>query len=585
MKNKSFFLITCGSEETWQFDKPIVFIGNWCRRFNRKHVWSKLDAIVAKPYGIDMKQKEIDFLYINELVEGFIGEIAIALNNYHHIDKSVRYWRILIGHWLARCFAMLYNRYQTLKQTIELYDIGSTIFFKADNEVLATYDTRDIIQKSHDDIFNNILYAMILNCLDNSQIDTIYIGLDNCVCKRDNLKGRRNFYNHLKEKMFSLPQKHSKYFIASSYLPRMFELKLHLLLKQIPYRLNERVETIRTKIDIAAREELREHSLSSDNKGFDRFIRNILWYLFPISLLEGYRENLDRVKNLSWPLKPKVIFTSNKFDHDDMFQLYTAEKTEHEGTKYLIGQHGNNYGTYKFNYCEKECLSVCDKFISWGWRNEIEKVKPAFIFKTCGKRQKYDRKGFLLLVEKCLPERVETWDVFSEFGDYMKEQLEFYRLLPNYIREKTIVRFQKRNFNPTEYSEELRWKEKYPNANYDSGTAGINKLISKSRLVIHSYDSTGTLETLSLNIPTLCFWRNGLDDLVSSARPYYQKMFDIGIFHNSPLSLVKTILRIWGNPTLWWETPAVQTAVKEFCNKYARNVRNPLNMLRDIIAE
>ena len=39
-------LVTTSVEETWPEGEPILFLGEWCRRFSRRHRWSGLDAEV-----------------------------------------------------------------------------------------------------------------------------------------------------------------------------------------------------------------------------------------------------------------------------------------------------------------------------------------------------------------------------------------------------------------------------------------------------------------------------------------------------------------------------------------------------------
>ena len=46
------YLITTEDESTWKFDRSVIFLGEWCRLFSRKHIWENLDAIVAEPYGL-----------------------------------------------------------------------------------------------------------------------------------------------------------------------------------------------------------------------------------------------------------------------------------------------------------------------------------------------------------------------------------------------------------------------------------------------------------------------------------------------------------------------------------------------------
>ena len=72
-------------------------------------------------------------------------------------------------------------------------------------------------------------------------------------------------------------------------------------------------------------------------------------------------------------------------------------------------------------------------------------------------------------------------------------------------------------------------------------------LIAQSRLIVHSYDSTGILETLSMNIPTICFWRDGFDHLDPSAKPYYESLKNAGIFFETPKHAANHISRYWNN--------------------------------------
>ena len=39
LNKKKYHLITSANELTWKFDRPVVFLGEWCRLDDRKHVW------------------------------------------------------------------------------------------------------------------------------------------------------------------------------------------------------------------------------------------------------------------------------------------------------------------------------------------------------------------------------------------------------------------------------------------------------------------------------------------------------------------------------------------------------------------
>ena len=126
----------------------------------------------------------------------------------------------------------------------------------------------------------------------------------------------------------------------------------------------------------------------------------------------------------------------------------------------------------------------------------------------------------------------------------------------------------------------MRWKDFDPAVKTDTGEVNIRDLISRSRLVVHSYDSTGMLETLNLNIPTLAFWQNGLDHLENSAKPLYQKLVDSGIVHLSSKSASDKVNNVWSDVDTWWNQTDVQEARKQFCECFAKESQNPFLKLK-----
>ena len=119
--------------------------------------------------------------------------------------------------------------------------------------------------------------------------------------------------------------------------------------------------------------------------------------------------------------------------------------------------------------------------------------------------------------------------------------------------------------------------------NVDTGDKGIGDLISESRLVVFAYDSTGILEMLSQDVPTMAFWQNGLEHLRENAKPSYQLLVDVGIVHLSPESLSQKINEVWSDVNSWWCNDKVKDARIMFCKKYARTTQNPVDELKTIL--
>jgi putative transferase (TIGR04331 family) len=247
-----------------------------------------------------------------------------------------------------------------------------------------------------------------------------------------------------------------------------------------------------------------------------------------------------------------------------------------------VGQHGN-YGVSR-NHLEPSIEEVTsDKFLTWGWSDGLAQHTPLFNLKVVGRKSKcYNKNGGLALIELCHPHRVETWDVTDAFANYFNDQIQFVNGLAPGPRKKLIVRLHA-GYRMANWSEPSRWLEFNPNVHIDHGLTPIRNLVRRSRLVVHSYDSTGILETLSQNVPTLSFWQNGFDHLRDSAKPYYQMLVEAGIVHLTADSIANQVNVIWDDVEGWWMQSTVQEARREFCAKYSRKSLCPINDLKRVI--
>ena len=66
------FLVTTAIEETWPKDGPVLFLGKWCRLYNRKSVWEKLDVEIAPYHWDDRARLQQDYQYLQSLYEALL---------------------------------------------------------------------------------------------------------------------------------------------------------------------------------------------------------------------------------------------------------------------------------------------------------------------------------------------------------------------------------------------------------------------------------------------------------------------------------------------------------------------------------
>ena len=222
----SKFLITTADERTWSHERPVLFLGEWCRRYDRKKIWEGMDARLAEPYGLQVGQKERDFNYLKDQSSQLLVEVADLLNAYHNTRHSLRYWNIVLGHWLACYVETAFNRYFTLEQALKNHDVSCTAVFDSTDYSLVTNDSLANIRACNDDVWNHFFYTKIINYWKNLkiEIDSVPLkGVSGFVQNRNGINEPRTATKRFILKVVNqvLPKLTRKQdaFICSSYLP------------------------------------------------------------------------------------------------------------------------------------------------------------------------------------------------------------------------------------------------------------------------------------------------------------------------------------------------------------------------------
>ena len=583
------YLICSSDERTWKFDQPVIFLGEWCRLYDRKHVWKDMDAIVALPYGLGKANKDSDYSDARKLEGMLLPELCNVLNQYHGVYHDQRFWQIVLGHWLRRYVDVMLNRVKTLTQCLRTYPILGTTLHLQNPAALIMLDSYSASFAFNDEYWNNALISRIFNLLkiNNFPIEVITDHSSDVILYKKSIKKpslKKTFLNFIHQKLKKLTYylvRDEDGFIINSYLPRKEEIKLHLVMGQCPQLWDLQKYELTEEPNLILREMLTKNLVIGSENYLKDVLFAMVFELLPICYLEGFSNMKKICDQQPWPKKPKFIFTSNNFDTDEIFKLWTATKVE-SGVKYIVGQHGNNYETYRYAFPTIEEVTA-DKFLTWGWVGGLQQHIPAFILKTAGRKaQHYNFLGGIILIELHAGFRLFRWDNTYEYNTYFEEQQKFINKLDLIPKQQLTIRLHSA-YRQHNWSEEARWEAFDPSIKIDFGNIPISDLISESRLIVYSYDSTGILETLAQNIPTLAFWQNGFDHLQDNAKPYYQLLEDVGIIHLTPESVAHKVNKIWDDVDAWWMQSEVQEARKVFCEKYARQCQNPIHKLKQII--
>ena len=582
MTNKKRFLITVADESTWKLDTAVLFLGHWCLLYERKHIWDELDFSVGSIHGASSEIKNRDLLKSIELTDKLFPELVKILNKFHKTTHSELYWKILVGHSFQTFLNILLNRINTYSAVIKPSSISGAKFYNLNDEDFTPKNTLDLdLNLVNSDIWNSTLDFKLLLFLDEINFPFEIIeknGVEEFSKSHQKINISKNKLS--KQLMFNSIAKHflrqNNSLILSTYLPKFKEILLHLRFGQIPFFWNvDTYSNAEQVLNKTARDNLVAEIQLKDK--LETIILKFIVLYLPKIYIEGFSEMTKIVDKSNWPKNPKFIFTSNEFAYNEQFKFYTAFQRE-KGAVYFVGQHGNNYGTNKLVSPTIE-ESTSSKFLTWGWSHGDNFI-PTFVLKTAGLKIRHNPKGKIVIMLLHQSARRVLWDAVSEFNVYINDQLNF---LDNLKLPPSILLLRAHaasRYNPEGILEKYIIRNELAS---DNSTFEILEVYKRSRLLIFSYDSTGILESLALNIPTLAFWQNGFDHLNDSAKIQYQKMVAVGIFHLSPESIAKTVNEIWDSVEYWWNQESIQIAREEFCRHYARSSKKPISELHKIL--
>lgn len=585
--SKKFFLVTTAEKSTWPSKAlSILFLGEWCRLYNRRQYWEYRNTEVVPYHWDDRRKLNEDFLYLINLHETLLLELSQKLNTIHGVNHSLRYWRILIGPWLGYFTQILFDRWSSLKQVERGYDIEGTIILKGGEENLIPNDMNSFIQMYLGDEWNHYIYSLILQHskeIKYTQEERLRTGSKSKdFLKASGLAKLKTTIRKFISGSLNLLQRSDDVFFITTYLSSGDELKLNAQLKQFPqFRERIKPQVIKTDFD------QRKWVLPGDSLlEFENCVRTIIPLQLPKIYLEGYSSLIRQSKLLTWPERPKAIFTSNSHHSDDLFNAWAAQKVEN-GSPLLIGQHGGHYGIGKWSFVENHEIAISDAFISWGWSDDRNpKIKPVGMLKRkLPFNINHAEQANILLVKHINPR--QSYHLFSsamagQWIGYLQDQFRFVESLPQNIKNALIVRLHPQDWGWAPYK---RWKDKFPALRIDKGGTGIMDSIRVSRIFVSTYNATTFLESLAMDVPTVIYWNTNHWELRDSAIPYFEELKRIGVFHETPESAANHVALVWDDVNTWWNRNDVREVLDSFKENYCDTSNDIVKDLGNIIKE
>jgi putative transferase (TIGR04331 family) len=564
------FLITTADERTWKKDEKILLLGEWCKLYSRKHIWSDLKFDVL-PYHWDDRDKMYrDYKCLGNVYERYLRNIAEKLNTIHGTNHTLRYWRIIIGPWLRYFSDSLYDRYCSLKMAADTNKVTSTYLMKSDHVAWAPNDFEQFHFDQTTDQWNHFIFSHIIKLLKEIPYSTIN-ELNNPL-QRNNQKNKQQMIKRFlkyaaKQYTKIISKKTGHITFVSSYFSTKDIIRLQLALREMPNPYWEKINIPNSVFNNCLRDKLRVSIAANEYEA-------ILEALIPLQIPKAYVEAFPDLRDLAllnYPENIDVIWTANAYAGDEGFKVWCAEEVE-RGTKFVIGQHGGNMGTSLWQQSEDHQIAICDRFYSWGWTNrEKNNINPLPAGKLINlrKRLSSDPKGSILWVMASLPRYsycMYSVPVASQFLNYIDDQIIFAKSVLKPVFNLLQIRFEKVDFG---WSFNSRLKDSGLGRIIESNEDDFIQSLKKSRLCISTHNATTFLQTFAGDYPTLIFWNPKYYELRCEAQSFFDELRRVGILHDTPESAAAILNEIYTDPISWWNQPELQTVKDVFCNQFA----------------
>lgn len=580
------FLALTPHPQFWEFrNNSIVLLGEWCINDKTKPVLEgKNYSIVTSPWKDKRIYESVPYCF--ELMKFWMPHFTKILNEAHRVEKSERYWKVLLSCWLYDYISILYDKYLRIEKAIEESGDIETYFLN-ENAFIPILNLENQWALLTGDDFHLQIFSIIGREM-GLNVKTVILpkkelGLHNDLSIQTQLKRKlkslimrgitkilRNLNPFLKKEVILEGISTECKFILS-------QVSGQNLLYSIPnihfdLLTNQNGNSLSKNLD---RDVFKK--LPSRNR-FEEIARKAIKIGFPHFYFEKYK-NIIEVVSPYIQKREKLVIAINSWYADEPFKFIAAEIAD-RGGRLIRLQHGGAFGATMDMASELVERYITDVLVGSGWsekedtKREICEVIPLPIPKYSkiknSHRYKTDR---CIFVGNMIPRyvyRIQTFLIPEEMEEYFHWKYIFFKKL----REDILKRFCYRPFfGDYGWNEIGRIKKEFPEMNIFKG-GNLLREMKKCKLVISDHLATSYLESLITNTPTVLYWDKEIFKIRPSANKYFDLLRDVKILHDGPISAAGHINEIFDDVNKWWGNESVQNVRMQFVNYMGLSSKN-----------
>lgn len=588
MKSDSTSLLALTAiEETWDYPGELIFLGEWCKLYERKSAWEKLSYSTLKFHWDDRLKLEDDYFYLASVHQSLLKSLSEYLNKLHGTDYAIRYWQMLLDPWLVHYVGIMFDRWESIRLAMESLNKPKIIYVNLLKETEVSFCWAELLKFATSDEWNQSVYQRILSSNFADKCEFIDAASNNT--------GKSSHSDQIpKEK--SQWKKRAVKFLLSSY-EKLFNsdfvflspgfsfaqlIRLQLSLGQLPKLF------FAFKVEISEADFIDDKLIACDrNEGnidylaktpFEIFIKRYIVQDLPKSVMEYFYSIKGKSSNLKG--KAKIIATAGDHWGNLLSKFWIADQVNN-GAKLVIVEHGGSFQVYRDTFYFEE--SIADKKITWftPFNKKHVQLSPS---KYIGKIKES------VLQSKLTTKPAHLVVIGTEYPRWVV-RTQFYPMSYQVMRSFDYV-IQFNDQLDSEVSDKLLVKPYHVNAGWNTHSRFLDKFgyekvarnislsdaFLKAKIIVCTYPETTFADAMFSDIPVILLYPDEFNKLHPVCFDLLRLLISERIVFHSPYEAAKHINAIWEDPALWWHSPNVLHARTEFR-------RQALNLKTDWVKE
>ena len=593
-------LVTTALEESWGSDESLLFLGEWCKRYDRRHVWTARRHETVRFHWDDRKKLRRDYDYLKSLHETLLNSLASSLNSLHGVERSVRYWQLLIDPWLMSFVSVVYDRWECLRVAFQKHgELTTIVSDEGDAKFVPPFSYGEYaVNMPYTDEWNYRLYRRI--------IEAQYAG----TCEVQRKSGSWKKAGSLGESaQVGSPWRGARWVATSAWAASFASAARRGLRRRIASKIDQLVGLCGVGTDIVFVESyfgvgslirlnfalgqlprwfLREFdggeasvgAPSSDrgspnrtelrlkfqpSSAFETFLVSAIVNDAPVSFVEAYTTLRDWARSRS--IRTKVIVTANAHWSHAHVKAWMAEQVE-SGAKLVILEHGGSVPDYREIFEWEE--DVSDVKGTWFLPYHVKHVQlpPSKLVKAFGKGfgsrvRGHSKAPHCVLIGNEEPRYVHR----THFRPMAAQCLTSFDLVGRFhqaLDQEVSRAFRVRPQVDFGWNTRQRYLDMLGSKHVLQTVGPLSRSLSSSRVIVCTYPETTFSEAMVTGVPTILIYPDHLYERHPIAVPLLDLLRSVKVVFHDPTSAAEHVNLIWRDPDRWWDSDQVRYAKDEF---------------------